>query len=204
MVDEDTTANKDFQKCADFHGHVCPGLALGYRAARAGLDWLHENRSADEELIAIVETDACCADAIQVITGCTFGKGNFIYKDYGKMAFTFFSRGTGSGVRIVLRPDSTQRGSRFHELVKKIRDDQASEVEKQEFDSLQESRMKDILKSPIEKLFSIKEVNVPIPPKAVIGPSKPCARCDEPVMSSKLVSVGGELLCGGCVTHDPN
>ena len=25
------------------------------------------------------------ADAVQVLTGCTFGKGNFIYKDFGKI-----------------------------------------------------------------------------------------------------------------------
>ncbi len=33
-----------------------------------------------------------------MITGCTFGKGNFIYRDYGKTAFTFFNRDTGKGV----------------------------------------------------------------------------------------------------------
>ncbi len=38
---------------------------------------LQVERDGDEELFAIVETDACGADAIQVITGCTFGKGNF-------------------------------------------------------------------------------------------------------------------------------
>jgi len=38
---------------------------------------LGENRAEDEEIVAVVETDACGADAIQVRTGCTFGKGNF-------------------------------------------------------------------------------------------------------------------------------
>nr|WP_279383444.1 FmdE family protein [Methanobacterium formicicum] len=28
-------------------------------------------------------------DAIQVITGCTFGKGNLIFKDYGKKRLHF-------------------------------------------------------------------------------------------------------------------
>ena len=69
--------DQDFQRCADFHGHVCPGLAIGYRAAKAGMEWLSANRAEDEEVVAIVETDACGADAIQVLTGCTFGKGNF-------------------------------------------------------------------------------------------------------------------------------
>lgn len=25
---------EDFKKAAEFHGHVCPGLAAGYRVAR--------------------------------------------------------------------------------------------------------------------------------------------------------------------------
>jgi formylmethanofuran dehydrogenase subunit E len=82
----------DFKRCERFHGHVCPGLAIGYQASIAALGWLEENRSVDEEIVVIVENDACCVDAIQVLTGCTFGKGNFIFKDHGKMAFTFFSR----------------------------------------------------------------------------------------------------------------
>jgi formylmethanofuran dehydrogenase subunit E len=27
----------EFKKCADFHGHLCPGLCIGYKAARAGV-----------------------------------------------------------------------------------------------------------------------------------------------------------------------
>ncbi len=76
MQAEHIMAQDDFKKCLDFHGHLCPGLAIGYRAATGALEWLKENRSEDEELVAIVETDACGADAVQVLTGCTFGKGN--------------------------------------------------------------------------------------------------------------------------------
>jgi formylmethanofuran dehydrogenase subunit E len=59
-----------------FHGHSCPGLAIGYRMTKAGLAFLTGSRSADEELVAIVENDACGVDALQMLSGCTFGKGN--------------------------------------------------------------------------------------------------------------------------------
>src|SRR4030066_84072 len=98
-VDRENFLDQDFQRCVVFHAHICPGLAIGFRAAKAGLGWLEENRAEDEELVAIVETDACGADAIQVLTGCTFGKGNFLYRDYGKQAFTLFVRKSGRGVR---------------------------------------------------------------------------------------------------------
>ena len=93
-----------------FHGHCCPGLAFGIRAG----EWaIHEfGRAADEEMVAVVENDSCAVDAIQYLTGCTLGKGNFVFLDYGKMAFSFFRRSDGAGclarvpaARLVARHD---------------------------------------------------------------------------------------------------
>ena len=72
----------------DFHGHLCPGLAWGIRVSEAALAMLGP-RSQDEELVAVVETDSCAVDAIQYLTGCTFGKGNLRYLDHGQNVFTF-------------------------------------------------------------------------------------------------------------------
>lgn len=52
MKPEDIIASEDFQKCVEFHGHLCPGLTLGYRASVAGLEWLRAHRSVDEEIVA--------------------------------------------------------------------------------------------------------------------------------------------------------
>src|SRR5574337_697812 len=90
----------DLRDTIQFHGHLCPGLALGYRVAKAALRELHADRPHDEELVAVVENDSCAADAIQFITGCTFGKGNLIFRDYGKHVYTFYNRGNGSAVRV--------------------------------------------------------------------------------------------------------
>lgn len=35
---------------------------------------LLEKRAEDEEVVVVVETDACSADAVQVMTGCTLVK----------------------------------------------------------------------------------------------------------------------------------
>lgn len=40
----------------------------------------------DEEVVAAMEPDMCGVDAIQFLTGCTFGKGNLIDLDVGKNA----------------------------------------------------------------------------------------------------------------------
>ena len=39
-----------------FHGHMCPGLAIGIRAAELALREIGPHAS-DEEVVAIVETD---------------------------------------------------------------------------------------------------------------------------------------------------
>ena len=189
----------DFKKCADFHGHICPGLAIGYQAAKAGIAWLEENRASDEELVAIVETDACGADAVQVLTGCTFGKGNFIYKDYGKQAFTFISRKTGKGVRISMKPGAIRLDKRHQELLGKVMAGSATEEELKEFWALHRQQSQEILAKPAEELFTIRAVDIALPPKARIESSIPCARCGEPTMASKLAVQDGQKVCQDCL-----
>jgi len=89
-----------WKESISFHGHECKGLAWGYKVAMYALEKLGYDRSQDEELVAIVENDSCAIDAIQFVTGCTFGKGNLIFRDYGKHVYTFYSRNTGRGIRI--------------------------------------------------------------------------------------------------------
>jgi formylmethanofuran dehydrogenase subunit E len=189
-----------FQKCVDFHGHICPGLVLGYRAATAGMDWLKEHRAGDEEIVAVVETDSCGADAVQVVTGCTFGKGNFFYDDQGKMAFTFLSRNTGKGVRVVRKPVQEKPASydRHGELMEKIRGDRATEEEKKEFRQVHLEKAYALLRMPLEDLFSVRPVERSLPPRARIEPSRVCARCGEPAMASRLMEIGGRELCRAC------
>ena len=197
MNAQEILENTEFKKCLEFHGHLCPGLSMGYRAATAGMAYLKEkNRSIDEELVVITETDACGADAIQVITGCTFGKGNFIYKDYGKTAFTFFSRKTGKGVRIALKYNAFDISDRHVALISRIMTDIASDNERKEFQSLHVERSKDILQKPFDELFSINDVSMPIPDKAKIEKSQACKQCNEPVMPSKL---DNNHICRGCL-----
>ena len=63
----------DLQEVVDFHGHLCPGVVIGYRAVLIGLSRLEGHRSEDEELVCVVENDSCSVDAIQHMAGCTFG-----------------------------------------------------------------------------------------------------------------------------------
>ena len=94
---------KLWEKAAAFHGHVCPGLTIGYRAALYAMDLLGLTFSDDEQVVCITENDACGVDAIQAILGCSIGKGNLLFHMRGKQAFSFYNRKTGKSVRLVLK-----------------------------------------------------------------------------------------------------
>jgi len=194
----DPLQTEDFRRCAEFHGHICPGLSIGYMAARAGLERLHSLRASDEELVAEVETDACGVDAVQVLTGCTFGKGNLVFRDCGKQAFTFFSRSTGQGVRASLRAGAFSPDSRQRELLDKMRQGTATAEEEREFWELQRHKSREVLEKPLEELFSLEWVSRSMPDKAVIEGSEPCDGCGEPTMASRMRHIGEAKYCLDC------
>ena len=190
--------SEDYKACADFHGHICMGLTLGYMAAQLGLQQLAERRAADEELICIAETDACGCDAIQVLTGCTFGKGNFICRNIGKMAFTFASRTSGAGVRLALKQGVMTPSAVEQELMEKIRSGAASKEDITAYEKMHETRSQALFNGGPEAFFSVEEVTISLPQKARMAPSKICDSCREPVMQTKLEVVGDKLLCRDC------
>lgn len=198
MSAQEVLNRKDFKKCLEFHGHLCPGLSIGYRAARAGLKRLDQERSEDEELVSIVETDACSADAVQVLTGCTFGKGNLIFKDYGKMVFTIASRNTCRGIRLSLQPEAFSPEGEHMELLEKVMAGTADESERQRFFKLHRQRSEQILEMDENELFSIKSIDIKLPQKAKIDRSVICQKCGEPAMAQKTTETDGMLLCRDC------
>lgn len=88
------------------HGHKCPAMPLGLRAGALAMNLLGVERSSDKTLLALVELgddhcSHCFGDGVQVVTGCTFGKGNIRQLDYGKFGLTLIDRTTDRAVRVV-------------------------------------------------------------------------------------------------------
>ena len=162
---------KLWNRCVAFHGHECPGLATGYRAGELALEQLGVKAAFDEELVCISENDACGVDGVQVVTGCTVGKGNLLFHNTGKMAFTFYSRATGKGVRLVLKPLP---------------------------DLDREARRHFILTAPAEEVYEVKEPSLPLPEKARHFESVTCAECGESIPEHKARLMGGKPYCLDC------
>jgi len=185
--------DEEFKKAAEFHGHVCPGLALGYRVAKYAKE--HYPRSKDEELVAIVENKSCSVDAIQNVLGCTFGKGNLIAKDFGKQVFTFYSRDQNKAIRIYFKGNVFEGLDKFRQ---KSVTGELSEKEHQEFAAMREQAIQKILTAPDEELLSVTEVDIPAPEKARIYPTLRCQECGEGFMEVLGRMANGKVVCKSC------
>ena len=181
-----------------FHGHMCPGLAMGIRAAEIALREVG-GHSSDEEVVALTETDMCAVDAIQYLTGCTFGKGNLVHLDHGKNAYTFARRSDGRAVRVSARPGAFERSPEYGQLSTKVRNNGATQEEQARYEEQRADRIEAILRAPEEELYAVEELEgAELPPMARIHDSIPCAGCGEPTMETRVRRLEGRDLCPAC------
>jgi formylmethanofuran dehydrogenase subunit E len=188
---------KLIKKTIDFHGHSCPGLAIGIRASEVALEKV--GRPSDEEVVAVVENDNCAVDAIQFLLSCTFGKGNLIHLDYGKLAFSFYRRSDGAAIRLIGKPEIFgHQDGEFMRLRKREMIRSLTEEEKEQLKNATTARIKQIMEADLDKLFEITPAKGPIPQKAQILESLICEACGEQTMESRTRRFLGKTLCIPC------
>jgi len=192
-----TISQEAIEKTKAFHGHWCPGLALGIRVAELALREV--GRSSDEEVVALVECDMCGVDAVQFLVSCTFGKGNLLYRDYGKGVFSFWRRRDGKGIRISRKASSHPEDPRAGEWNRKKREGTLTSSEAVWLRESREEKCRYLMEAPLEELFSWELLQETPPPKATIEPSHPCDCCGELVMASRLrQGKNGKSYCIPC------
>lgn len=170
-----------WERCAEFHGHECGGLTLGYKAALFILEYLGLPRNADgalsepNRLICVAENNACSVDAIRVILGCTEQNGNLLFHLTGEQAYTCFDRHTRSAVRVVLkdRPEGLTR--------------------EQSFGYYQSKEPKE--------LFSAEPAACDMPQSALTAETYVCAECGETGSADWFKVVDGKILCLDCIAE---
>lgn len=189
-----------WERVREFHGHTCPGLAMGFRATTLALEKMGVSRSVDEELIAIVENSACGVDAVQVLAGCTFGKGNLFFLDHGKHVYTFARRSHGKAVRVAVRHGAFHNPE-LGQLRRKAGSGRATGEEKRRLAELQQSHIENILASG-EENFDLKFVDLELPPPARVYQSLRCEKCGEAVMETRTAGDRGRVLCIPCAKEE--
>jgi formylmethanofuran dehydrogenase subunit E len=196
-----TVSEEKIREAIAFHGHWCPGLATGIRVAELALKEI--GKAEDEDIVAVAESDTCAVDAIQVLTGCTVGKGNLILLGIGKMGFSFYRRRDGRAIRIVGRPPKPGEGpDEYRTLQAKSNNEGLTETEASRFEALRQERGRRILEADLDELFEIKEPIRPVPPHAPMKRSLTCAECGESVMETKARLSDGRTLCPDCFDRE--
>jgi len=155
-------------------------------------------------MVAIVENNSCGLDAIQLLTGCTFGKGNLIFKDFGKYVYTFMNRENQKALRISINKDAIRMDKEHLELFAKIKEKSASPEEQEEFKKLHIKKSNEILKIPQDDLMVIRNIDFSPPPMASLHESVECSICGESVMETKVRLLNGNPHCIPCFRREYN
>lgn len=163
---------KTWQDCVAFHGHACGGLTIGYKASLYAIELLNLEFSADEQVVCIAENDACGVDGIQVMLGCSIGKGNLLFHMRGKSAYSFYNRKTGKSVRLVLKPKpegmTREASFAYYQACKP------------------------------EEMFDVKETTIAVPETARLFDSYTCDCCGETTGANWIRLAGDRKLCLDC------
>ena len=163
---------KTWKDCTQFHGHECGGLTIGYKASLYAIELLNLEFSADEQVVCIAENDACGIDAIQVMLGCSIGKGNLLFHMRGKQAFSFYNRRNNKSVRLVLKPKPEGM------------------TREESFAYYQASKP--------EEMFNVKEATIQLPEKARLFDSYICDCCGETAAANWIRLADDKKLCLDC------
>ena len=205
-------------KTAEIHGHFCPGSAFGVMATLMGLDLLENipaGQGSDgdtgpgtsqgmENLMAVVEINACFADGVQAVSGCTLGNNALVFRDLGKMAVTFALRGRDKGVRIRLKGNLRDHVDRvrpdFFPLMEKVfKDRSGTSTDMAAFREKGREAAFELIRHPLDTYFAAQIIVPDLPPYAPIVPGLVCPGCGEAVMATKTTTRDtGESVCLPC------
>ncbi len=184
-----------------FHGHKCPAMAMGLRAGAIAMNRLGVARSEGNALLAMVElgddhASHCFGDGVQVVTGCTYGKGNIKQLGYGKFALTLVDTTTSRAVRVVPRADMQVRMRHEPFCVQyRLQGTPFAEIPDDVVDPL----IEEVFSDPEEALFDVRDVfDYDAPVTAEDFGSFVCSRCNELVVEKYGRVIGDARLCIPC------
>ncbi len=162
-----------FARVEEMHGYLSPGVILGGIMVDMALKRLPDGT----KIGALVETQQCIPDAVQLLTPCSFGNGKLYFKDMGKLAVTLFDRKSGEGVRVFV---DSKNLDKYPEMSKWI----MRTVDKKDQDA---DILRDEIMSHATEVLSVMKVTVD---KKIYAPKKKypvemCGLCYEPYIVKK-------------------
>ncbi len=185
-----------------FHGHVCGGMPMGFKAGVLAMETLGVPREPDSELIALVETGehhlaGCWVDGIMLATGCTYGKGNIIKMFWGKWALTLVDKRSSRAVRVSMKPEVLENALESPFLRERFRGVLPSKVTPE----FARAMFEGMAARPASEVFTASPVfsYTWAPPKTTFAVMR-CERCGELTVKRHMrVAPDGKRVCIPCL-----
>ncbi len=182
------------------HGHVCPAMPLGLRAALEALKKLDVPRARNKELHVLMENGPahaalCFSEGVQLGTSATIGKGEMTRTNKGKNAFVLIEKSTGKSIRVSIKYEFFEKIMQSEFVMKR-----KAGVEPYEIDQkLPEKMIQNMLNAPVDSIFEFGEIM-----KTDLSQAKgtfnyhQCSSCLEPVYEPGIRIRDGKYLCIDC------
>jgi len=184
-----------------FHGHKCPAMPMGLRAGAAAMNALNVERTGDGALLAILDLGenhcaTCFADGVQVITGCTLGKGNIMKTHKGKWAVTLIDKRTQKAVRVSARAEAMEANKKTSFL----KDYRSKGVPPTQIpDDVVEPLVVNVMAAPTEKILKVSEpFDFKYEPASPSFSSFVCEECGEMTAEPYGRIHGEKKVCQDC------
>lgn len=187
-----------------YHGHLCPELAVGYRAGLIAQNELGLNRDNARDFFILAENMSSAIDALQYMTGCTVGNQSFYAYDLGKHVYYFGRFHGGPEPRealwvALIKPLIDL--SHVNDIEKKIMAGRAVSAEVEEYRRAIDKAVSEILNIPEESLFAKSKVSLRPPQVIKSRDYTKCSCCGEVVAVGKAILKKKGLLCQVCAAR---
>lgn len=179
-------ADSLYEASAARHGHLCPRQVLGVRMGLLAGQLLGiQVPQSGKRLWAVVETDGCFVDGIEVATHCRIGRRTLRIEDYGKVAATFIDSSSAAAIRLHPSPQARRLAA---EYAPSAPDRWQAYLHgyRSMPDHLLFMSQAVSLSQPIESLLSTPEA------RAI------CDACGEEIINQREVFVAGKPYCRPC------
>ena len=138
-----------------------PSMPLGLKMVSIAINELNVEHAHAGELFAIVDLGeyqcaGCLADGVQVITGCTFGKGNIIRSMKGKFLLTLIDQKNSRGVKVTPIGSMLQKAFNSEFVEERKKRNHPHKISSEITDPLVEK----VFAMPIEKQFKVEKIEI--------------------------------------------
>lgn len=144
----------DFDSVAKAHGHICPGIALGYKMAVIAAEWA----GSENHITVLSHTTRCPLDALRYTFDLKNHPERLVIENTNTGSYVL-EKTDGSKLFIDELPNTKLTSSELHLLKGKEAANTATPEEKDRLTVIRQEMVRIMQETPNEKLFTVRAVD---------------------------------------------